>query len=1377
MNCNLKIWYLDLLEDGVFDGELTSEQTNIITDIKAKMKKKGSVMVSCDTLNKYQDILQRRPQKKTKHVIQNPICKQLSLYISNGRPWEMCLPFNMCNETNFCQPSEYLDFYYISVNYSKEIWTNYNYLETIRTLGQYDKPLHTMENISDKDITPQNDSCRCCSWLCLYDAILKRISYFWLSDITNTSDDNSLKTGFRICSMSHSQASSVKKCFYYNILNKKYTPSIGNIQEKVDARHFSEELEISNQKEGEIMLKNKEKAKKDIKIKVLTNVNCNHECKTVRLFLYNPLDRPWNMCVQFMTIRHGDSSNCHLQTTGEVAVFYCFLTYVFKEVGNYTYIDTFPPSGEIDKTNSNAKGRVLKDLTVYISCKFQCSLFCIYEALWTRISFSWLSFTSSSAKIYSGSPRKVKPMCSSYKCYYYTILNLRYKTTNPVSHVSQKKDVKGICLKIILDTQTQKNVSYYVSVCHFASVVNNMCLTEELERYNLMNVIFDRDNSKGVHIETGDQKKYKEISKNANERIKINSNRYEQPQSNSDEKPISEISGNKNFHLLQEEDRMVKKKEIHKEQQNIFQKEMWEHISKINNLEMQLLKLENTILLKDVNKSNDIIQFTQFENDLLRMEKALLQINQSFTLLRTENEQLKRSQVSKTEELALAMKKKSSCLPWDKMVQNIIKQQTREITELAHKQSKINEMIQRQLDNITQAHNELSNTARSQNDRFKELHVKFYNLEKQQALQGKILESVLKYISDIKGSDNLPVTPEVDDHRPDKHDKHTEINNQNIVPKMNGNELISDEIKSLSSSEEKDPQENDYIIIYEPVKSQTDKEPTVIENQSDNDDIIINKQVKSQTNKEPTVIENQSDNDYIIINKQVKSQTDKEPTVIENQSDNDDIIINKQVKPQTDKEPTVIENRSDDDDIIINKPLKSQSDKEPNVIDNQSDNADIIINKQVKPQTDKEPTVIENRSDDDDIIINKQVNSQTDREPTVIENQSDNDDIIINKQVKSQTDREPTVIENQSDNDDIIINKQVKSQTDREPAVTENQGDNDDIIINKPVKSQTDKEPTVIENNDDNDDVIINKPVKSQTDKEPTVIENQSDNDRDIIINKPVKSQTDKEPTVIENQSDNDDIIINKPVKSQTDKEPTVIENQSDNDDIIINKPVKSQSDKEPTVIENNDDNDDIIINKPVKSQSDKEPTVIENNDDNDDIIINKPVKSQTDKEPTVIENQSDNDDIIINKPVKSQSDKEPTVIENNDDNDDIIINKPVKSQTDKEPTVIDNQSDNDDIIINQPVKSQTAKRIEANSSNIKKESKIHNAIDNDHLQQESTLSENDKDIDSDLRNNETKQQKTSKKKTKKTNQNNSEQVNPPTVKYQNKAQTEPKGR
>ena len=1294
MNCNLKIWYLDLLEDGVFDGELTSEQTNIITDIKAKMKKKGSVMVSCDTLNKYQDILQRRPQKKTKHVLQNPRCTQLSLYISNGRPWEMCLPFNMCNETSLCQPSEYLHFYYISVNYSTEIWTNYNYLETIRTLGQYDKPLHTKEHISDKDITPENYLCRCCSWLCLYDAILKKISYFWLSDITNTSDDNSLKTGFRICSMSHSQASSVKKCFYYNILNKKYTPSIGNIQEKVDARHFSEELEISNQKEGEIILKNKEKAKKDIKMKVLTNVNCNHECKTVRLFLYNPLDRPWNMCVQFITIRH-DTSNCHLQTTGQVALFYCFLNYVFEEVGNYTYLDTFPPSGEIDKTNSNAKERVLKDLTVYISCKFHCSLFCIYEALWTRISFSWLSFTSSSAGIYSGfklcrmSPRKVKPTYSSYKCYYYTILNLRYKTTHPVFHVSQKEDVKGICLKIILDTQTQKNVSYYVSVCHFASIVNNMCLTEELERYNVMDVMFDRDNSKAVPIEIGDQKKYKEISKNANERIKIDSNRYEQPQSNSDEKPISEISGNKNFHLLQEEDRMVKKKEIHKEQQNIFQKEMWEHISKINNLEMQLLKLENTILLKDVNKSNDIIQFTQFENDLLRMEKALLQINQSFTLLRTENEQLKRSQVSKTEELALAMKKKSSCLPWDKMVQNIIKQQTREITELAHKQSKINEMIQRQLDNITKAHNELSNTARSQNDRFKELHVKFYNLEKQQALQGKILESVLKYISDLKGSDNLPVTPEVDDHRPDKNDKHNEINNQQAIPKMNGNELITDEVKSLSSEEEKDPQKNDYIIINEPVKLQTDKETTVIDNQSDNDDIIINKPVKSQTDKEPTGIENQSDNNDIIINKPVKSQSDKESTVIENQSDDDDIIINKPVKSQSDKEPTVIENQSDNNDIIINKPVKSQTDKESTVIENQSDYDDIIINKPVKSQSDKESTVIENQSDNDDIIINKPVKSQSDKESTVIENQSDNDDIIINKPVKSQTDKEPTVIENQSDNDDIIINKPIKSQSDKESTVIENQSDNDDIIINKPVKSQTDKEPTVIENQSDNDDIIINKPVKSQTDKEPTVIENQSDNN-DIIINKPVKSQSDKEPTVIENQSDNNDIIINKPVKSQTDKESTVIENQRDNNDIIINKPVKSQTDKEPTVIENQSDNNDIIINKPVKSQTDKEPTVTENQSDNYNIIINKSIKSQTDKDPTVIENQSDNDDIIINKQVKSQSDKESTVIENQSDNDDIIINKPVKSQTDKEPTVIENQSDNNDIIINKPVKSQT---------------------------------------------------------------------------------------
>ncbi|CAD5122942.1 DgyrCDS11337 [Dimorphilus gyrociliatus] len=89
----------------------------------------------------------------------------------------------------------------------------------------------------------------------------------------------------------------------------------------------------------------------------------------------------------------------------------------------------------------------------------------------------------------------------------------------------------------------------------------------------------------------------------------------------------------------QEEQTDAKKKDEsnHSVQENL-------NFSKLKEIEIQLLKLENRFLLSNVEKRNDSLSLVQVENHILRLENFLLSMNNTLALVQAENNRLKEKQ-------------------------------------------------------------------------------------------------------------------------------------------------------------------------------------------------------------------------------------------------------------------------------------------------------------------------------------------------------------------------------------------------------------------------------------------------------------------------------------------------------------------------------------------------------------------------------------------------------------------------------------------------------------------------------------------------------------------------------------------------------------
>ena len=67
---------------------------------------------------------------------------------------------------------------------------------------------------------------------------------------------------------------------------------------------------------------------------------------------------------------------------------------------------------------------------------------------------------------------------------------------------------------------------------------------------------------------------------------------------------------------------------------------------KIQEIELQLLKLENRLLTETLSQQNNSASYTRLENLILKLENELLKINRSFSMIQEENNQLKAKQLS-----------------------------------------------------------------------------------------------------------------------------------------------------------------------------------------------------------------------------------------------------------------------------------------------------------------------------------------------------------------------------------------------------------------------------------------------------------------------------------------------------------------------------------------------------------------------------------------------------------------------------------------------------------------------------------------------------------------------------------------------------------
>ena len=83
-----------------------------------------------------------------------------------------------------------------------------------------------------------------------------------------------------------------------------------------------------------------------------------------------------------------------------------------------------------------------------------------------------------------------------------------------------------------------------------------------------------------------------------------------------------------------------------KEIEELLNRKKIEYAHRIQEIEIQLLKLENRLLAETSNKQNNTASYTRLENLILKLENELLKINRSFVMIQEENNQVKAKQLS-----------------------------------------------------------------------------------------------------------------------------------------------------------------------------------------------------------------------------------------------------------------------------------------------------------------------------------------------------------------------------------------------------------------------------------------------------------------------------------------------------------------------------------------------------------------------------------------------------------------------------------------------------------------------------------------------------------------------------------------------------------
>ncbi|XP_060562906.1 uncharacterized protein LOC132722417 [Ruditapes philippinarum] len=213
--------------------------------------------------------------------------------------------------------------------------------------------------------------------------------------------------------------------------------------------------------------------------------------------------------------------------------------------------------------------------------------------------------------------------------------------------------------------------------------------------------------------------------------------------------------------------------------EQIVEQKTRKYYSKIQHLEMMIMKLENQLLLAALNKQNHSSTISKLENQILKFENELLRMNKNYQYLREETENTSKRQ--------------------HKYLELAFKQTRKEYPKLPDKSNDKYEIITQHQAKI----NELADVLRNQSSIIMQLKVKHDHLEEQNKLlhemvmnQTIFMNSIVKTVQDLS-EQNIKNKNEITALRLKVAQSVTNANDMKVNVKTNDNQGVIDELDTL----------------------------------------------------------------------------------------------------------------------------------------------------------------------------------------------------------------------------------------------------------------------------------------------------------------------------------------------------------------------------------------------------------------------------------------------------------------------------------------------------------------------------------------------------------------------------------------------------
>ena len=202
-------------------------------------------------------------------------------------------------------------------------------------------------------------------------------------------------------------------------------------------------------------------------------------------------------------------------------------------------------------------------------------------------------------------------------------------------------------------------------------------------------------------------------------------------------------------------------------EKELLMKASQEYSGKIKELEIQILKLENVLLHENLHKHNNMSTFSKLENHILKLENELLRINNSFTTLKVENDNLKKNQKVQESDLALVKQQSDEgkypmLADNSSMISEVIVDHQNKITELAnliYQQSSYLQQLEEKSAYVEEQNRFLVEQLANQSKLVGTILQKITNISTEQATQQDLLERTIKQINE--GNNNKGSNPPV----------------------------------------------------------------------------------------------------------------------------------------------------------------------------------------------------------------------------------------------------------------------------------------------------------------------------------------------------------------------------------------------------------------------------------------------------------------------------------------------------------------------------------------------------------------------------------------------------------------------------------------